>query len=49
MLLKDYVDSLEQHSRRNFIRIGPIPALANEDTDEIVKKVAAFFGSQPDS
>ena len=44
MLLKDQVYSLEQYSRWNCVRIGPIPELANEDTDEIVKKVAAEIG-----
>ena len=39
-LLKDQVDALEQYSRRNCVRIGPVPESADENTDEIVKAVA---------
>lgn len=33
-------DSLEQYSRRNSIRIAGFPEVANEDTDDIVLKIA---------
>ena len=43
-LLKDQVDALEQYSRRNCVRIGPVPESADENTDEIVKAVAKSVG-----
>ena len=42
--LKDQVDALEQYSRRNCVRIGPVPEPADENTDEIVKAVAKSVG-----
>lgn len=44
LLLKDQVDSLEQYSRRNCLRIGPVPEITSENTDEIVKTVAKSIG-----
>ena len=43
-LLKYQVDALEQYSRRNCVRIGPVPESADENTDEIVKAVAKSVG-----
>ena len=43
-LLKDQVNALEQYSRRNCVRIGPVPESADENTDEIVKAVAKSVG-----
>ena len=43
-LLKDQVDALEQYSRRDCVRIGPVPESADENTDEIVKAVAKSVG-----
>jgi exosome complex exonuclease DIS3/RRP44 len=42
--LRNNVDSLEQYSRRNCLRIGPIPESSTEDTDAIVFKVAESAG-----
>ena len=38
------MDALEQYSRRNCVRIGPVPESADENTDEIVKAVAESVG-----
>ena len=43
-LLKDQVDALDQYSRRNCVRIGPVSESADENTDEIVKAVAKSVG-----
>ena len=42
--LKDQVDALEQYSRRNCVRIDPIPESAEENTGDIVKAVAKSVG-----
>jgi hypothetical protein len=42
--LKEAVDSLEQYSRRNCIRIGPIPEEQEENVLDIVKHVAESAG-----
>ena len=44
--LQDRVDSLEQYSRRNNVRISGVPesTSAVENTDAIVKKVGEAFG-----
>jgi hypothetical protein len=42
--LRDQVDGLEQYSRRNCVRIGPIPESEGENTDDIVRKVAQSAG-----
>ena len=42
--LKDRVDDLEQHSRRNNLRITGIPETTDEDTDKIVMDVAKAVG-----
>jgi hypothetical protein len=42
--LQDAVDSLEQYSRRNCVRIGPIPESESEDVCAIVEKVASSAG-----
>ena len=43
-LLKDQVDALEQYSRRNCFRVGPVPESADENIDKIVKAVAKSVG-----
>jgi cell division septum initiation protein DivIVA len=42
--LQDAVDSLEQYSRRNCVRIGPIPESDTENVHTIVEKVASSAG-----
>ncbi|XP_070180356.1 uncharacterized protein [Littorina saxatilis] len=42
--LREQFDDLEQYSRRNCIRISPIPELESENTDNIVKIVAKSIG-----
>ena len=42
--MKDQVDALEQYSRRNCVRIDPIPESAEENTGDIVKAVAKSVG-----
>ncbi|XP_070209670.1 uncharacterized protein [Littorina saxatilis] len=44
LLLKDEVDNLEQYSRRNCIRIGPIPESDHENTDDIATAIAKSIG-----
>ena len=44
MFLRDEVDDLQQYSRRNCLRISPIPETTGESTDAIVKQVAASVG-----
>ena len=41
---EDQVDFLEQYSRGNCVRIGPVPESVDENTDEIVKAVAMSVG-----
>ena len=43
-LLYDKVDELEQYGRRNAVRIGPLPEKQNENTNDVVIKVAAHIG-----
>ena len=38
------MDALEQYSKRNCVRIGPVPESADKNTDEIVKAVAKSVG-----
>jgi len=42
--LREQFDDLEQYSRRNCIRISPIPELESENTDSIIKTVAKSIG-----
>ena len=42
--LRNEVDSLEQYSRRNCLRIGPIPESPTENVEDIVVKVASSAG-----
>ena len=50
LFLKDQIDSLEQYSRRNCLRISPVPEVSSESTDDIVKTVAKTVGvTLPDS
>ena len=44
LFLKDQIDSLEQYSRRNCLRISPVPEVPSESTDDIVKTVAKTIG-----
>ena len=44
LFLKDQIDSLEQYSRRNCLRISPVPEVPSESTDDIVKTVAKTTG-----
>ena len=44
LILKDQIDSLEQYSRRNCLRISPVPEVPSESTDDIVKTVAKTIG-----
>ena len=44
LFLKDQIDSLEQYSRRNCLRISPVPEVSSESTDDIVKTVAKTIG-----
>ena len=43
-MLKGQVDSLEQYSRRNCIRTGPVPETSKKSTDQVVKTVAQSIG-----
>ena len=44
LFFKDQIDSLEQYSRRNYLRISPVPEASTESTDDIVKTVAKTAG-----
>ena len=44
LFLKDQIDSLEQYSRRNCLRISPVLEVSSESTDDIVKTVAKTTG-----
>ena len=44
-VLEKASDQAEQYSRRNNIRISGCPELGNEDTDDIVLKIASDIGS----
>ena len=44
LFLEDQIDSLEQYSRRNCLRISPVPEVSSENTDDIVKTVAKTIG-----
>ena len=44
LFLKDQIDSLEPYSRRNCLRISPVPEFPAESTDDIVKTVAKTIG-----
>ncbi|XP_070184920.1 uncharacterized protein, partial [Littorina saxatilis] len=42
--LKEQLDGFEQYTRRNSLRIGPVPESIGENTDEIVKQLAKAVG-----
>ena len=44
-VLEKAADQAEQYSRRNNIRISGCPELGNEDTDDIILKIASDIGS----
>ena len=44
LFLNEQIDSLEQYSRRNCLRISPVPEVSSESTDDIVKTVAKTTG-----
>ncbi|XP_070175357.1 uncharacterized protein [Littorina saxatilis] len=44
LLLKDEVDNLEQYSRRNCIRIGPIPESDHENPDNFATAIVNSIG-----
>ncbi len=46
--LNEKVDSLEQYSRRNNIRISGVPECEGENTDEIVQSLAKSLGVEVD-
>ena len=37
LLLKDQTDLLEQYSRRNCVRIGPVPEMSTKSTGKIIQ------------